>query len=44
VAWLNSNLLFSNFNVFFLGIVFFALIMDAALTTAKAWKYGKNQE
>jgi hypothetical protein len=36
--------LFGNFNVFFLGIVFFALTMDAALTTAKAWKYSRNQQ
>ncbi|MDR1563934.1 MAG: hypothetical protein LBS74_03145 [Oscillospiraceae bacterium] len=36
------SVLFVNFNLFLLGIVFFALILDLTTTTVKAWKYSKN--
>lgn len=35
--------LFTNFGVFFFGIVTFALILETAVTAVKAWKHGKAQ-
>jgi len=31
--------LFAHFNLFFLGIIMFALILDSVVTSVKAWKY-----
>jgi hypothetical protein len=36
--------LFTNFNLVFLGIVLFSLVLDASITTAKALKHNKSQE